>query len=97
MTLQIVNEDNYVPAMYYAADSHTFTEKSVGTRYMVMGIRALVDPSDPEDIEQVHALQNEIRVSQSNPGRLELPNWDPDRTIRPSNSTANRDSTHSGC
>jgi hypothetical protein len=77
MALQIINEDHYVPAVYYGAGSHTFTEKSVGTRYMFVAIRTLVDPSDPKDIEQVHALQDAIKVDQKELGKLELPNWDP--------------------
>ena len=76
MALQIINEDHYVPAVYYGAGSHTFTEKSVGTRYMFVAIRTLVDPSDPKDIEQVHALQDAIKVDQKELGKLELPNWD---------------------
>ena len=76
MTLQIINEDHYVPAVYYRPGSYTFSEKSVGTRYMVVGIRTLVDPSDPKDIEQGHALQDGVTVSQSDSGKLELPKWD---------------------
>ncbi len=44
---------------------------------MVVAIRTLVDPADPKDVQQVHALQDAIKVSQSNPGRFEVPNWDP--------------------
>jgi hypothetical protein len=77
MTLQIINEDHYVPAVYYGAGSHTFTETNVGTRYIIMGVRTLVDPSNPKDVERGHALQDALKVSQNDPGRLELPNWDP--------------------
>ncbi len=76
MTLQIINQDNYVPAVIYRSGAHTFTREQVGTRYMIMGIRTLVDPADPKDVEQVHALQDAIKVSQKSPGRFEVPNWD---------------------
>ena len=37
-----------------------------------LGVRILVDPADPEDIKQVHALQDSITVTQpGGPGRFE--------------------------
>jgi hypothetical protein len=76
MSLQVVNEDHYVPAVYYGAGTRTLTRENVGTRYATVGIRTLVDPNDPKDVEQVHALQDAIKVSQKGVGKLELPNWD---------------------
>jgi hypothetical protein len=77
MALQIINEDHYVPHVFYGAGTHTLTRENVGTRYVVTAIRTLVDPSSADDIKQVHALQDAIQVSQKGAGRLELPNWDP--------------------
>ena len=76
MSLQVINEDHYVPAVYYESGSHTLTREAVGTRYAVAGIRTLVDPADPKDLAQVHALQDAIKVSQNSPGKFEVPNWD---------------------
>jgi hypothetical protein len=76
MSLQIINEDHYVPAVYYGAGSHTLTKAQVGTRYVVAGVRTLVDPNDPKDLDQVHKLQDAIKASQKGEGKLDLPNWD---------------------
>jgi hypothetical protein len=39
--------------------------------------RTLIDPANPEDVKQVHALQDTVKVTQpGGPGRLEVPNWD---------------------
>lgn len=76
MALQIINEDHYVPNVFYGAGIHTLTHENVGTRYVVTAIRTLVNPASPEDIKQVQALQDNIEVSQAAPGRLELPKWD---------------------
>jgi hypothetical protein len=76
MSLQVINEDHYVPAVYYGPGRHTLTRQNVGTRYVVAGIRTLVDPNDPKDLAQVHALQDAIKVSQKDVGKLELPKWD---------------------
>ncbi|MGM4893175.1 DUF1254 domain-containing protein [Tardiphaga sp. 839_C3_N1_4] len=76
MSLQIINEDHYVPAVYYGAGSHKLTKENVGTRYAVAGVRTLVDPNNPEDLKQVHDLQDAIKASQKSEGKLDLPNWD---------------------
>jgi len=76
MSLEIINEDHYVPFVAYDDKPHTLTEKNVGTRYVMVAIRTLVDPSDPKDLDEVHKLQDAIKVSQKDVGKLELPNWD---------------------
>jgi hypothetical protein len=52
------------------------TKEKIGTRYVLVAIRILVDPSNQQDVEQVHALQDAIKVSRKSPGRFEVPNWD---------------------
>ena len=76
MSLQVINEDHYVPFVAYDHAPHTLTEQNVGTRYVMVAIRTLVDPNDPKDLDEVHKLQDAIKVGQANPGKLELPNWD---------------------
>lgn len=77
MSLFAVNEDEYVPKVVYGAGSFTFTKEEIGTRYALLGIRTLVDPQNPQDVEQVRALQDEVKISQGGPGSFEVPNWDP--------------------
>jgi len=77
MSLMVVNEDHYVPSVTYNAGDHTFTREQIGTRYMVAAVRTLVDPNDPKDLDQVHALQDAMKVSQQKPGNFEIPVWDP--------------------
>lgn len=76
MSMQMVSQDHYVPSVFYGAGSHLLTKESVGTRYVFVAIRTLVDPIDPKDIKQVHALQDAIKVSQKSVGKFEVPNWD---------------------
>jgi hypothetical protein len=75
-SMQVVSQDHYVPMVVYAAGLYTLTRKKIGTRYALVGIRTLVDPNDPKDIQQVHALQDAIKVSQQGPGNFEVPSWD---------------------
>ncbi|HEY8247382.1 MAG TPA: DUF1254 domain-containing protein [Hyphomicrobium sp.] len=84
MSMQVINEDHYVPGVYYGAGSYTLDKEKVGTRYVATPIRTLVDPNDPEDLKQVHALQDAIKVEQASPGVFEVPRWDPasQKTVR---------------
>jgi hypothetical protein len=77
MSLQAISEDHYVPSVVYGAGTYVYTRAKVGTRYVVLAIRTLVDPDNPDDIKQVIGLQDAIKVAQKTPGSLELPDWDP--------------------
>src|SRR5262245_32034075 len=76
MSMQVINEDQYSPTVIYKSGSYLFTRHAIGTRYVMMAIRTLVNPADPKDLERVHALQDAIKVEQSNSGSFEVPNWD---------------------
>ena len=76
MGMQVVNQDQYTPAIYYGAGTHTLTREMIGTRYAIAVVRFLLDFSNKEEVQQVHALQDAIRFSQERPGTFEIPNWD---------------------
>jgi hypothetical protein len=76
MSMMVIDEDHYVPAVFYETGAHTFTKEQIGTRYIIVGIRTFVDPANPKDLEQVHALQDAIRVSQASSGSFAATNWD---------------------
>jgi hypothetical protein len=76
MGMQVVNQDQYTPAVYYDAAPHTLTRDRIGTRYAMAIVRFLVNFSDKEEVRQVHALQDAIKVSIKNPGAFEIPAWD---------------------
>jgi len=76
MGMQVVNQDQYTPATYYVAGTHTLTREMIGMRYAIAVVRFLVDFSNKEEIQQVHALQDAIKFSQERPGTFEIPNWD---------------------
>ena len=64
ISLQVIDEDQYTPQVLYGGGKYTFTRQDVGTRYVSLGIRILADPNSPEDIKQVHTLQDAIKVDQ---------------------------------
>jgi hypothetical protein len=77
MSLMVIDEDHYVRAVLYNAGKYTFSRQQMGTRYVLVGIRTLVDPDDPNDVEEVNSLQDAIKVEQRSSGTFEVPSWDP--------------------
>ena len=77
MSMQVINEDHFVPEVVYGAGTYTLNKDKVGTRFVLVAIRTLVNPMDSKDVEQVHSLQDKMVISQSSTGRFEVPDWDP--------------------
>jgi hypothetical protein len=77
MSIQLIDEDQFAPAVYYGGGTYTLTKEQIGTRYVIAVLRILVDPNDPEDLNKGRALQDAVKVEQASPGTMEVPNWDP--------------------
>jgi hypothetical protein len=74
----VIDEDQYTPAVVYKAGRYTYTKESIGTRYLLLALRTLVNPNDPKDVAQAHALQDATIIEQpGGPGHFDVPNWDP--------------------
>ena len=70
----IINEDHYNPAVFYGAGTHTLTRAGRRHALRMVGVRIFVDPNDPTDVAQAHALQDAITASQpGGPGHLRDP------------------------
>jgi hypothetical protein len=77
LSMQLIDEDEYTSEVHYGAAVRTLNRDQIGTRYVLVGVRILVDPNDPKDLEAVHALQDAIKVSPpGGPGTFQIPNWD---------------------
>lgn len=77
MSMQVINEDHYVPAVFYGPGAHTLTRADIGTRYVMVAVRTLVDPNDDADLRRVHELQDAAAFQQDSDGSFEIPTWDP--------------------
>jgi hypothetical protein len=72
-----IDENEYTQGVVYKPGNYTFSKEQIGTRYVLLGVRTLVDPARPQDVTAAHALQDAIKVRQDGgPGRFEMPAWD---------------------
>ncbi len=80
-SLLVINEQHHNPMIVYGPTTVTLTKENVGSRYVVLAFRTFIDPDSPADIAKAHALQDELVVSQADPGRFEAPEWDKDQLV----------------
>jgi hypothetical protein len=64
MAMQVIDQDHYSPVVHYGAGRHTLTREAIGTRYVTIAIRTLIDPNDPQDVDKMHALQDAMTIEQ---------------------------------
>lgn len=82
ISMQVLNEDEYTISVEYKPKTYTITQESVGTRYVILIVRILVDGESKKDNQIVTDLQNQITVSQSSAGSFDIPNWDQESLAR---------------
>ncbi len=76
-SMLVINEDHYIKLIAYDPGEYALTKEKMGSRYVQVAIRTLVDPNSPDDLNAAHAIQDKIVVRQSAPGTFEIPDWDP--------------------
>lgn len=76
MSMQVISQDHYTTEVVYGPGTFAYTKDKVGTRYVYVIIRTLVDPGDPQDTKAANAVQDGIKVEQASAGKFMVPNWD---------------------
>lgn len=72
----IVNEGHFARQVIYEAGEYELTQEGMGSRYVVVIVRTLVDAEDPEDVSKAQAAQDALSIVQADKGQFEVPNWD---------------------
>lgn len=75
-SMLVINENHYIKKIIYKPGEYTFTRDNIGTRYVQVAIRTLVDASSAEDNKKVDDIQDHITVTQKSAGKFEVPDWD---------------------
>lgn len=75
-SMVVINEEHFIKLVAYDPGEYTLTREKIGTRYVQVAFRTLVDPGNKKDVELANAIQDEIVARQSSPGSFEIPDWD---------------------
>ena len=76
LTIMVVNEDHYINKVYHGAGAYELTMEEFHTPYVFLSARILVDSSDPADIKEVNALQDQIKTKAASARPYTHPNYD---------------------
>jgi len=76
VSMQVIDQDQYTHAVNYKPGKYTLSKDKIGTRYVIVAVRTLANPSDPEDMKAAHAVQDAIQADQKKTGSFEVPKWD---------------------
>lgn len=76
LTVMVVNQDHYINRVFTEPGEYVLTMDEFDTPYVLLAARILVDPTDPDDISQVHGLQDGLALSADSDEPLDLPDYD---------------------
>jgi hypothetical protein len=75
-SLMVVNEDHYINRIFHEPGDHRLTMDEFDTRYVLLGVRILADPDDPDDIRAANALQDRLVVRAGSSEPLVMADYD---------------------
>ncbi len=58
----MLNEEHFAQNVFYEPGEYTLTQEDMGSRYVVVIARTLVDVEDPEDLALAIAAQDGLKV-----------------------------------
>lgn len=76
LSIQVTNEDHYINKVYHEAGTYELTMEEFHTPYIFLSARILVNSSDPADIKEVNALQDQITTKAVSAKPYTHPNYD---------------------
>ena len=59
----VVNQDHYINRVFTEPGEYPLTTEEFDTPYVLLAARVLVDPTDSDDVAQVHAIQDGFGLS----------------------------------
>lgn len=77
LSVMVVNQDHYIPRILHLPGRYELTREELGTDYVLLGARILVDPGDADDVAEVNRLQDALQLSAVQ-GSAEFPDYDED-------------------
>jgi len=76
MSVMVINEDHYLNRVIHDSGEYELTMEEYGTPYVSLAARTLVNASDPADIRQANALQDQLKVNAVSSRPYTHPNYD---------------------
>jgi hypothetical protein len=75
-SLMVVNQDHYINRVFHSAGEHELAQADYDTRHVLLAMRVLADPTDPDDVAAANAVQDGLDLSAASAEPLQLPDYD---------------------
>lgn len=75
-SMMVVNQDHYVNQIIHEPGEHSVTIAVNDTRYVLLALRVLADPGDPDDVAEANQVQDGLTVAAGSAEPLMLPDYD---------------------
>lgn len=82
LSVMVVNEDHYINRVFHDPGTHDLTVEDLGSPYVVVAARTLVDPRDPGDLAAVAAVQDQLGIEAGAARPFVMPDYDTDSLDR---------------
>jgi hypothetical protein len=76
VSVMVVNHDHYINDILHDAGEHELTVDRFDSPHVMVAARVLVDPSDPEDVAAVAALQDDFSLTARSSTPFVAPDYD---------------------
>jgi hypothetical protein len=86
LSVMIVNEDHYINRVFHDAGRYDLTIEEFGSPYVVVAARTLVDPTNPDDLAAVAAVQDQFGLEVMADRAFEMPDYDGESLDRTRNA-----------
>ena len=78
MSVMVINEDHYINRIFHDPGTYELSMDEFDTPFVLLGIRTLVDASDPDDIKEANALQDQFVIEANSAQPYSHPAYDAD-------------------
>lgn len=76
MSATVVDQDHYINKIFHGAGEHKLSMADFNTPYVLLTVRTLVNPSDPDDIIRAIALQDALVIKSTSDEAYHHPSYD---------------------
>ena len=78
LSVMVVNEQHHINEVFHDPGVYELTVEQLGSPYVLVAVRILVDPRDPADLEAVAALQDQLEIEAVASRPFVMPDYDPE-------------------
>ena len=76
VSVMVVNQDHYINGIFHDTGTHEISIDRFDTPVVAVAVRVLVDPNDPDDLAQVHRVQDGFGLTAAAARPFVMPDYD---------------------